>query len=119
MLFRSAGDFTLSASVLVNREEAATRVSRDTLATSARTNLSLVGGFSRSFRRDRIETRLFTLVNPDDRAAFIRAVLTWKPADDVAIESSVGWFAGDGDDVITRFADRDFFFVRVKRYFGL
>src|SRR5690606_3716640 len=38
---RRAGDFTLSASVLVNREEAATRVSRDTLATSARTNLSL------------------------------------------------------------------------------
>ena len=117
-LDRRAGDFTLSATVLVRREDAATRVAEDVLAISPRTNVSLVGGFSRTWNRDRLETRVFTLVNPEDRAAFLRGVLTWKPADDVVLEGSIGWFAGEGDDVITRFADRDFAYLRMKYYFG-
>ena len=118
-LDRRAGDFTLSATVLVRRQDVATRASApDALAISVRTNVSLVGGFSRTYARDRFETRVFTLVNPEDRAAFLRGVLTWKPADDVVVESSVGWFAGEGDDVITRFADRDFVYLRMKYYFG-
>lgn len=116
---RRAGDFTLSASFLVRREDTASREPDGTLAVSSNADVSLVGGFSRSFARERYQTRVFTLLNPQDRAAFVRGVFTWKPVDDIAIESSVGWFAGEGNDIITRFADRDFFFVRITRYFGL
>lgn len=126
---RRAGDFTLSGTVLVRRTTAfvkrqtdsgfqGRRTFRDLYTTERRTNVSFVTGFSRTFNRDRIETRAFSLINPEDRAAFLRGVLTWKPADDVAVETSIGWFAGEGDDVITRFGDRDFGYVRVKYYFG-
>jgi hypothetical protein len=122
---RRAGDFTLSGTVLLRRDHVKYRVPRfpgpresyrDLI--EPRTNVSVVGGFSRTFNRDRIETRVFSLVNPGDRAAFVRGVLSWKPADDVTIESSIGWFAGEGDDVITQFGDRDFGYVRLKYYFG-
>lgn len=115
---RRAGDFTLSGTVLLRREDAATRLAPDILRVEPRTDLSVVGGFSRTFNRDRLETRVFTLVNPGDEAAFLRGVLTWKPVDDLHVETSLGWFAGEGDDVITRFADRDFGYVRVKYFFG-
>jgi len=115
---RRAGDFTLSGTVLVRLEEAATRVAPDLLVVESTADVSIVGGFSRTFNRDRIETRVFTLLNPVDRASFLRAVLTWKPVDDLHVETSAGWFAGQGDDVITRFADRDFGYVRVKYFFG-
>jgi hypothetical protein len=42
----------------------------------------------------------------------------WTPADNVAVETSVGWFVGEGDDVITRFGDRDFAYIRLKYFFG-
>jgi hypothetical protein len=31
--------------------------------------------------------------------------------------SSIGWFAGSGPDTISRFADSDFFHLRLKYYF--
>lgn len=115
---RRAGDFTLSGTVLVRHEDVARRAPSGALTPGTRTNVSAVAGFSRSYNRDRVETRVFSLVNPADRAAFLRGVLTWKPVDDVAIDATAGWFAGEGDDVITRFGDRDFGFVRVKYFFG-
>lgn len=122
---RRAGDFTLSATVLLRRDHVKYRVPQwPGLRESYRdieepvTSVSVVAGFSRTFNRDRVETRVFSLVNPEDRAAFLRGVFAWKPLDDVAVESSIGWFMGEGDDVITRFGDRDFGYVRVKYYFG-
>jgi hypothetical protein len=107
---RRAGDFTLSGTMLFRRT--------DLFAGEAITSVSVVGGFSRTFNRDRIETRVFSLVNPEDRAGFVRGLMAWKPADDLAVEASIGWFIGDGDDVITRFGERDFGYVRLKYYFG-
>ena len=122
---RRAGDFMLSATALFRVAHRQYRMPAfPGLRESYRileerlTNVSVVAGFSRSFNRDRVETRVFSLVNPEDRAAFVRGVLAWKPADDVAVETSMGWFIGEGDDVITRFGDRDFGYVRLKYYFG-
>lgn len=125
---RRAGDFTLSGTVLFRRTHGWIKRPpsgfmgrlgfRDLYQETIHQSLSFVGGFSRTFNRDRVETRVFSLVNPADRAAFARGVLAWKPADDVAVETSIGWFIGDGDDVITQFGDRDFAYVRVKYYFG-
>jgi hypothetical protein len=122
---RRAGDFTLSATVLLRADARRYRTPEWPLPRQSYkivderlTSVSIVGGFSRTFNRDRVETRVFSLVNPEDRAAFVRGVLAWKPADDVAVETSLGWFIGEGDDVITRFGDRDFGYVRLKYYFG-
>ena len=126
---RRAGDFTLSATLLFRRSHGwikrpsdgvfrgrlgFTDLYRETIHQS----VSVVAGFSRTFNRDRVETRVFSLVNPDDRAAFLRGLVAWKPVDDVAVEAAIGWFIGEGDDVITRFGDRDFGYVRLKYYFG-
>ena len=37
--------------------------------------------------------------------------------DNVALEGSLGWFAGSGLDTISRFADSDFVYVRLKYFF--
>lgn len=127
-LDRRAGDFTLFGTLLFRRANGFVRrpvegfVPRPTFNVFyTRTSdnvVSFAAGFSRTFNRDRVETRLFSLVNPEDRAAFVRGVIAWKPADDLAIESSIGWFFGDGGDVVTRFGDRDFAGVKLKYYFG-
>jgi hypothetical protein len=115
---RRAGDFTLSGTLLLRHEDVLRAAGPDVMVGETRTNVSVVAGFSRTYNRDRVETRFFSLVNPADRAAFLRGVLTWKPMDDVAVDATLGWFAGEGDDVITRFGDRDFAFVRMKYFFG-
>lgn len=114
---RRAGDFTLSGTILYRRTDLVLDTG-DVAEPIKNDNVSLVAGFSRTFSRDRIETRVFSLVNPENRAGFVRGLIAWKPIDDLAIESSIGWFAGDGDDVITRFGDRDFGYLRLKYYFG-
>lgn len=119
-LDRRAGDYTLSGTVLFRRSDVRARAMSTDLVYRSGTvqNVSLVAGFSRTYNRDRIETRVFTLVNPKDEAGFLRGVLSWKPVDDVAVETSIGWFMGEGDDVITRFGDRDFGYIRLKYFFG-
>ncbi len=46
----------------------------------------------------------------------MRGIFTAKLRDDVAVEASGGWFAGDGRDTIGRFADSDFLYARLKYY---
>lgn len=125
---RRAGDFTLFGTLLFRHANGfrlrrldgfVPRPTFDLIyERTSDSSVSLVAGFSRTFNRDRIETRLFSLVNPEDRSSFVRGLLTWRPMDDVAIETSIGWFAGDGRDVITQFSDRDFAYVRLKYFFG-
>jgi hypothetical protein len=33
------------------------------------------------------------------------------------LESSVGWFLGQGDDALSRFSTRDFVYLRLKAFF--
>jgi hypothetical protein len=37
--------------------------------------------------------------------------------DNLALEASIGWFTGDGRDLVGRFADSDFAYLRLKYYF--
>ena len=54
---------------------------------------------------------------PTESSAFIRGIALASLRDNVALEGSVGWFAGDGRDLVGRFADSDFAYVRLKYYF--
>lgn len=110
---RKAGDYRVSGTVLVHRES----YDADIDGQRARTDVSLVASLDRSFARERYQVRGFGVVNPSERSAFLRTIATWKLRDDVALEGSGGWLIGDGRDLVGRFSDRDFLYLRLKGYF--
>jgi predicted RND superfamily exporter protein len=105
---RRAGDYTLSGTLLVHRE---------THAAGRRTDVTLIASGDRTFARERYRLRVFAVANPSEGSGFVRAIGIATLGDNLALESSIGWFVGDGRDVIGRFGDRDFGYVRVKAYF--
>ena len=46
-----------------------------------------------------------------------RVIATGELRDNLAWEGSIGWFVGEGRDLVGRFADSDFIYVRLKHYF--
>jgi hypothetical protein len=40
-----------------------------------------------------------------------------KIQDNLAVEGSVGWFLGQGRDIVGRFGDSDFIYARLRYYF--
>jgi hypothetical protein len=81
------------------------------------TNVSLVVGGERGFARDTRKVKVFGAWNVADASGFARSISTWSLRDNLSIEGSVGWFFGEGDDTISRFADRDFLALSLKAYF--
>jgi hypothetical protein len=99
--------------VLFHREAYDRAVNGD----DARTDVSLMLSTDRSFARERYQVRGFGVYNPSEGSAFLRAIATAKLRDNVALEGSGGWFAGEGRDIVGRFADSDFVYLRMKYYF--
>lgn len=108
---RAVGETRVFGSVLWQRQWSALDPS------VRRANASLVGSIERPFARERYRARVFAVVNPADRTAFLRGLFTWSAADNVAIEASAGTFLGEGDDTLSRFVDRDFAFGRLRLSF--
>lgn len=113
---RKAGAYRLSGTLLIEHRDAdaepALGITGDT-----DTNISLVVGGDRGFARDTRKVRVFGAWNVADSSGFARAIGSWSLRDNLALEGSVGWFFGQGDDTISRFADRDFVTVSLKTYF--
>lgn len=109
---RKAGDYRISGQVILHRE----RYDGGFDALS-RTDVSLVASADRTFRRQKYQSRLFGVYNPKNGSGFARAIGTASLRDNVTLEGSLGWFAGSGLDTISRFADSDFAYVRVKYFF--
>jgi hypothetical protein len=65
----------------------------------------------------RVLGRLFGVYNPNSGEGFVRGIFTATLRDNVALEGSLGWFAGSGLDTIGRFADSDFLYLRLKYFF--
>jgi hypothetical protein len=105
---RQAGDYRLSGDLIVHRE------SHDL---ASRTDVSIVASVDREFARQKYQTRVFALYNPGDASGFVRAIAVAGVRDNLKAEGSIGWFAGRGDDTISRFADSDFLYVRLKYFF--
>ena len=77
-----------------------------------RTDVSLIVSADRAFSRQKYQGRLFGVYNPTSDSGFVRGIATATLRDNVALEGSLGWFAGSGLDTIGRFADSDFVYVR-------
>lgn len=112
---RKAGEYRVSGQVLVHREmyDEITGVALP----ASRTDVSLIVSTDRSFVRQRYESRVFGVYNPNSGAGFLRGILTAHLRDNVALEGSLGWFGGSGADAISRFSDSDFAYVRLKYFF--
>ena len=107
---RRAGEYRISGSVLVAERWAAS-AARD------RRDLTVVASLDRSFARETRTLRVFTVYNPGEASAFARVVSIFNLLDNVSVEASAGLFTGDGSDVLSRFATRDFLSARCKVYF--
>jgi hypothetical protein len=105
---RKAGALRLSGTVLLERRDA---------EGYADTNVSLVVGGERPFASDTRRLRVFGAWNLADRSGFARTIGSWSLRDNLSLEGTVGWFFGEGDDTISRFAERDFVSVSLKTYF--
>jgi len=107
---RKAGEYRVSGQVLVHHE------AYDDGA-QGRTDVSLIVSADRSFARQKYEGRLFGVYNPSSDAAFVRGIAKAALRDNVALEGSLGWFTGTGTDIIGRFSDSDFVYLRLKYFF--
>jgi hypothetical protein len=115
---RRAGDYTVSGTILLHSESYDGPLSaRD--PTDGRTDVSLVASADRTFAREKYRLRTFAVYNPVEGTAFVRAIGVASVKDNLALETSLGWFAGgDGSaTLIGRFGDSDFAYARVKYYF--
>jgi len=101
---RKAGDYGISGTALVHHEP-------------SRTDLSLIVSSDRSFAQEKYSVRVFAVYGATEGSGFARGIATAKLRDDVALEGSAGWFAGEGRDLVGRFRDSDFFYARLKVYF--
>ena len=111
---RKAGDYRLSATLLFHRESFdPAGVTHD----DRRRDLSIIAAADRSFARERYILRTFGVITPSESSAFLRTIATISLRDNVAVEGSGGWFAGDGNDFTGRFAECDFVYLRLKYYF--
>jgi len=114
---RKAGDYRISGSVLVHHESYDEPILREDGLQRTRSEVSLILSADRSFAAERYQVRTFGVYNATETSAFLRAIATAKLRDNVSLEGSAGWFAGEGGTVIGRFSDSDFGYVRVKYYF--
>jgi hypothetical protein len=113
---RKAGAFSLSGTLLIEHRDADADPARG-IAGDTDTNVSVVVGSERGFARDTRKLRVFGAWNVADASGFARTIGSWSLRDNLSLEGSVGWFFGQGDDTISRFADRDFVTVSLKTYF--
>jgi predicted RND superfamily exporter protein len=113
---RRAGAYRVSGTLLVRREAPGEALDL-TGSSPDRTDLSLLLSAERAFRRERYQIRLFNVYTPTEGSAFGRAIASARLNDDLAVEISGGLFAGEGKDLVGRFADSDFAYVRLKYYF--
>jgi predicted RND superfamily exporter protein len=112
---RKAGSYRVSGTVLFHHERR-TRTIAD-LDETSRSDLSFVLSTDRRFARERYGIHIFGVANTTEGSGFARAIGSAELRDNLGLEASFGWFAGEGRDLIGRFADSDFVYLRVKYYF--
>jgi hypothetical protein len=82
-----------------------------------RTDVSFIASADRTFRRERYRLRMFGVYNASESSGFLRAIGIMSLRDNWTLETSVGWFAGGGRDIVGRFGDSDFLYAKLKYYF--
>lgn len=111
---RRAGDLTLSGTVLLHLE------SPDDVSGATperRRDVTFVASADRTFGRERYRVRAFAVYTPQEASTFLRGIGSVSLRDNVLLEGSLGVFAGEGQDLVGRFAANDFTYARLKFFF--
>ncbi len=118
---RRAGDYRVALNVLVGHRSpdrsdpvGAAFIGDDEVD---RIDMALVAAVDRSFVKQTRTLRVFTVYDPADRTAFVRAIGAVSLRDNLWIEGSGGLFAGSSLDTIGRLTNRDFAYARLKVFF--
>jgi hypothetical protein len=111
---RKAGAYRVSGTALFHHEAYDDPIPASDGVWRSQSNLSLILAADRTFARERYRLRTFGVYTPDESTAFLRAIMIGKLRDNLALEGSGGWFIGEGQDLIGRFADSDFLYARLK-----
>lgn len=114
---RKAGEYRVSGTVLVHHEAYNVPLTPFAGAATSRTDVSVIASIDRTFAREKYNVRFFSVYGATESSGFLRGIATAKLRDDVALEGSIGWFAGSGRDLVGRFNASDFAYVRLKYYF--
>jgi hypothetical protein len=80
-------------------------------------DVTLITAIERSFARESRVVRVFAVYNPAEESAFARVIANFSIRDNVAVETSGGWFTGSGIDALSQLATRDFVYARLKVFF--
>jgi hypothetical protein len=80
-------------------------------------DVTLITAIERSFARESRVVRVFAVYNPAEESAFARVIANFSVRDNVAVETSGGWFTGSGIDALSSLATRDFVYARLKVFF--
>jgi hypothetical protein len=110
---RKAGNYRLSGNVIMRWQSSP----YETATSGSETDVTLVVAADRSFARETRNVRVFGVYTPDERNLFLRTIASLSLRDNLSLEGSVGWFAGEGPDAIGRFSARDFVYGRLKLHF--
>jgi hypothetical protein len=114
---RRAGEYRIGGTLLFHYQQYdALFVTRARPETS-RSDVSVIAAADRSFARERYNVRLFGVYNVSESSGFARGITKAALRDNVALEGSLGWFLGDGRDLVGQFGDHEFLYVRLKYYF--
>jgi hypothetical protein len=113
---RRAGSYTLSATVLFHGESYDLPLAAADPA-DGRSDVSFVASADRTFARERYRLRGFGVYNATEASGFLRGIGIASLKDNLALEGSLGWFLGDGRDLVGRFGDSDFAYLRLRYYF--
>lgn len=88
------------------------------------TDVTFVGWAERSFARETRSGRLLAVYDPADETAFVRGIAMLSLRDNLSLEASAGWIAGQaggisqgGADVLALLSSRDFLYMRLKVHF--
>jgi hypothetical protein len=114
-LDRKTGSYRVSGTVLVRRRF--DLVNPGLVPPPDRTDLNLIASIDRTFARETRRLRIFGVYDPTEATAFLRGIFTMSLRDNLAVEASGGLFTRNGPDFIGQLGDRDFAYVRIKRYF--
>jgi hypothetical protein len=117
---RDAGARIVSGGVGVDRRAGSYRLAGNVVvadATGQEADVTMVAVADRNFARETRTLRVLGVITPTQDSGFTRVIASFNLRDNVWLEASGGLFWGDGLDILSLLATRDFASVRLKVYY--
>jgi hypothetical protein len=122
---RKAGAYRIASNIVLSKRWIANKglVTVPVVPVIDATDVLLVAVLDRSFARESRSVRVLGVYNPTEGSSFTRGIALFSVRDNVALETSIGWFTGGGASSLTltdsfgQLDSRDFAYARVKVFF--